>query len=220
MSGFKDKICRVNSLLTAMYGKKAAKASSDPLDTLIKTILSQNTTDKNSIPAFWALKKKFVRWEKARTAKASEIAAIVRPAGLYRQKASNILSALNAIHRAFGKTNLNALKSMRPENAAAFLSALKGVGPKTVACVMLFSLKAPYFPVDTHILRVSKRLRIIKEKVNARDAHEFFKSVTPRDLMYELHINMIEHGRRACRARNPKCEKCNLKKMCLWFKGR
>lgn len=218
MTALKDKIRRIKDILRIMYGQKTLKTAADPLDTLIGTILSQNTTDKNSVPAFKALKAKFGSWDKARRADLREIEKIIRRAGLFRQKAKRIKEALRKVHSAFGMTALYPLKKFEPEDSVLFLKGLKGVGPKTIACVMLFSLRKPYFPVDTHILRISKRLALIDEKTAAEDAHVFFAEAVPPGMMYELHINMIEHGRKTCHARNPECERCLLRRMCLWCK--
>jgi len=212
------KIIRINALLKKMYGPKRMKGAQDPLDTLIKTILSQNTTDKNSIPAFQRLKAKFKTWEIARKARQREIETLIKPAGLFRQKAARIKEALNKIKAVFKRTSLSSLKRSSPEDAVALLTSLKGVGPKTIACVMLFSLKKPYFPVDTHILRVGKRLGLLNEKASAEEAHKIMKDIVPNNMMYEFHINMIEHGRSTCSARSPKCQHCLLRKMCWWYK--
>jgi endonuclease-3 len=212
MTQLKNKLIKINSLLRSTYGPKKAKKLSDPLDTLIATILSQNTTDKNSIPAFNALKKRYPSWKSAGGAKAGEIGKIIKPAGLFRTKSKRIKNIL-------GKTtNLNFLRKLSAYDAANYLENLKGVGPKTLSCVMLFSLGKPYFPVDTHILRIGKRLGLLSKDADDSVAHDFFAKVVPHNIMYELHLNMIEHGRRTCSARRPKCLDCKLREFCRYYK--
>jgi endonuclease-3 len=220
MPALTKKLKSIRNLLRKTYGAKVPSTLKDPLDSLIETILSQNTSDRNSIPAFLALKKKYRTWDRVRTASAVEIRHVIKPAGLFRIKADRILDILNVINAEQGNTDLNFLKKLSSPIAAEYLSSLKGVGPKTAACVMLFSLGVPYFPVDTHILRVTKRLGLLDRKASAQQAHEYFAEVIPKKMMYELHLNIIEHGRATCHARNPRCAVCNLRPMCVYFKSK
>jgi endonuclease-3 len=91
---------------------------------------------------------------------------------------------------------------------------LKGVGPKTAAIVLLFSLNKPAFPVDTHINRVTKRLGLIGEKVPVEKAHELLEQILPEEIYYPFHLNVVAHGREVCKARNPRCEICVLQDIC------
>jgi endonuclease-3 len=209
-------IFAITKLLRAAYGRKIQGSPKQPLDSLIETILSQNTSDKNSIPAFHSLKDKFKTWEAVRTANIPAIERTIRSAGLFRIKAGRIKKVLNTIKDRTGKTDLNLLKKADANDAEEFLSGLDGVGPKTMACVMLFALKKPYFPVDTHILRIGKRLGLLNSSMNAEKAHDIFQDMVPHAMMYELHLNMIEHGRKTCHARNPECGRCPLRKLCRW----
>ena len=211
-----NKIVRINALLRKAYGPKARRSLREPLDTLIETVLSQNTSDTNSHGAFLRLKVKFKSWEAAKRAGAGAIAKEIKSAGLYRIKSKRIHAILEQIHDVCGVTDLSSIKKMGGERAERFLKSFKGIGPKTLSIVMLFSLGLPYFPVDTHVLRVSKRLGLIPEKTNAKIAHDILGRLVPAGLMYEFHINVIEHGRKLCKASRPRCEVCPLRGICRW----
>ncbi len=218
MANDKKNIERIFHILRRTYGSKKRRALKDPLDTLIETVLSQNTSDRNSHGAFLMLKKKFKTWDDARLAKEGVIASTIKSAGLYRIKSRRIKNILQEIYKTHGATDLKFLKKLQPQAARRYLEAFKGVGPKTLSIVMLFSLGRPYFPVDTHILRVCRRLGLIPDKTNAEEAHVLLGELVPKKLMYEFHINLIMHGRTICKAPWPKCGICPLTKLCPWYK--
>jgi len=210
----------IDAILTELYGFKELVQDENPLDTLIETILSQNTTDVNSHRAFQALKKAYPRWEDLRGEDARRVARIIRVGGLAEIKAKRILAALDLIHRERGSLDLSFLKGMGKEGADAWLARMKGVGPKTRGIVMLFSLGMPVFPVDTHIHRVSRRLGLIGPRTSREAAQDELARLMPPEAFYNFHINLIEHGRAVCRARRPRCEVCRLRSRCAFFRGR
>ena len=186
----------------------------DPLDSLIGTVLSQNTTDANSGPAFERLKAKFRAWESVARAKPAQIAAPIRSGGLAEIKAARIKRILQQIERDRGRLDLNFLDKLPLSEARQYLTDLPGVGPKTAACVLLFSLGKPAFPVDTHVLRVSKRLGLIPANTTMERAHDILGELLKPGQMLPLHLGLVRHGRQVCAARRPRCSICLLAELC------
>ena len=201
--------------LREMYGPKELECE-DPLEVLILTILSQNTTDVNSHRAFERLRERFGSWDEVRLADVDAIAEAIQVGGLAHQKARRIKAVLEAIRAEYGRLSLDFLEGLDTKDALSYLKSFEGVGPKTAACVLLFGCGKPVFPVDTHILRVSKRLGLVGRDVDADEAHEILGALVPPHLTYELHVNMILHGRRLCKPRWPKCEECLLAGECRY----
>jgi len=211
------KTTEMRRILAREYGVETVELDQDPLDTLIETILSQNTTDKNSSRAFKALKSSYRTWESLRGANPKSVAKIIRSGGLAGIKAERILSALEFVAAERGNLDLGFLKEMQPAEAEAWLGRIKGVGPKTRSIVLLFSLGMPSFPVDTHIHRVTKRVGLIGPKTSREAAQDELAKLVPKEDYYSFHINIIQHGRAVCQARRPKCNACKLSRMCDYF---
>lgn len=202
--------------LEATYGIPHNDNSDDPLDELIVTILSQATTNQNSNRTFANLKSRFKDWEAVRRAKPEKIEEAIKLGGLAQVKSVVIKNLLNEVKARVGKLDLSFLHTVPVDEAREFLSSLKGVGPKTAACVLLFACKQPVFPLDTHIFRIARRLGLIPEKGSDEQAHRLMEQLMPSNKHYSLHINMILHGRRVCHPRDPKCEKCCLIEHCQY----
>jgi endonuclease III len=196
------------------YGKKRWVADEEPLDSLIGTILSQNTSDTNSGRAFAALKSEFPTWEQVERATSRQIASAIRGGGLAGIKSRRIKAILSEIKRKTGRLDLGFLHWMSLKGGYDYLRSYKGVGPKTAACVLLFSCRKPVFPVDTHILRISKRLGWAKPRETAGAFQERVQSLIPKGWVHSLHINLIALGRKVCRPQRPKCPECVLAKVC------
>ncbi|MEW6209794.1 MAG: endonuclease III [Acidobacteriota bacterium] len=205
--------------LRSVYGVPVREQRLDPLDALIETILSQSTTNTNSRRAFENLKRRFPVWDEARRARVSSIESAIRSGGLARQKSERIKRLLDEIHRRRGSLDLRFLGSAPLEEAREFLSSFKGVGPKTVACTLLFAFGREVFPIDTHIFRISRRLGLLPEKCSDEEAHRRMEDLIPQERYYEAHINLIRHGREICRPRNPLCEKCCLIDYCRYYEN-
>jgi len=186
----------------------------EPLDGLILTVLSQHTNDKNRDIAFASLKRKYPRWGLVAEASEREIADAIRSAGLGNTKAQKIKKILPIIKECFGSYSIKKLHGWRTEDAREFLIGLPGVGVKTAACVLVFDLEKPAFPVDTHVARIARRLGWVPEKTSAEDIQEYLESVLPPERFRGAHLNFIEHGRKICDARKPKCLECPVKKWC------
>lgn len=211
----REGIPEIDRLLLHCYADRTWKPHfSSLLDGLIHTILSQNTSDVNSHRAFAELKRKFPTWEGAAHTSAKQIEMAIRSGGISRVKAERIKHLLDIIKRENGSYSLENLKDMPPAEARDYLLDLPGVGPKTAAVLLLFNLNYPLFPVDTHIYRVCQRLGLLPSNVSLEKAHEIMDRLVPDDIKYRLHINSIEHGRRICVARKPKCSICCLNTMC------
>lgn len=209
------RIVEINRLLTSCYGDMPRSESSpDLLDGLILTILSQNTSDVNSHRAFRSLKDRFPQWDQVAEAGEREIEKAIRSGGISQVKAGRIKAILDMLHQETGSYSLEHLRDMEPQRALEYLMDIPGVGRKTAAVLLLFRLDYPYFPVDTHIFRVGKRLGVIPVKSNPEKAHDLMDEMVPDDIKYRFHINLITHGRQVCKARKPNCAQCCLNKRC------
>lgn len=208
------KIQRVEAILERAYEFQMCPSGDDPLDELIATILSQNTSDVNSGRAFDDLKAAFPSWAPAMRAPVRRIAAAIRSAGLSNIKAPRIQTVLQMIWEEQGHFDISWLRKRPAEEVRAWLSRFPGIGPKTVACVMLFSLDKPAFPVDTHVFRVGSRLGILDGAARPETAPAIFEAAIPPSHYYSLHVNMIRHGREVCHALRPRCPECPLRRLC------
>jgi len=154
------------------------------------------------------------RWDRVADAPLATIAAAIRPAGLHRQKTRSIRAILRRIRAERGRISLDFLRRWPTGRIREYLLSLPGVGPKTAACVLLFSLRRPVLPVDTHVHRVSRRLGLIGPRVSAEQAHDLLADIVPPAKVYAFHVLLIEHGRKVCHARRPECSACVLSDVC------
>jgi endonuclease III len=188
-----------------------------PVDELVSTILSQNTNDVNRDAAFEQLKASFSDWKSVMTAETKSVVEAVRTAGLANQKAPRIQQALRAISEfTGGDISLDFLATLPRDAARDWLMDLKGVGPKTAAIVLLFSMGIPAFPVDTHIYRVTGRIGIRPEGLSVEKTHLYLEERIPEDAFYDLHLNFIRLGREICGARKWRCYSCPVEDLCLF----
>lgn len=183
----------------------------EPLDGLVLTLLSQNTNDRNRDKGFSALKTAFPSWEEVASASAEAIADAIRPAGLANTKSERMLRILGTVKDTFDEYSLKELKKMDNASVREYLASLPGVGAKTMACVMLFDLERPAFPVDTHIARFCRRMKWVGESLPPEGIQLLLEEWVPVRRYLGGHVNIIEHGRGLCRARNPSCPQCPLK---------
>jgi endonuclease-3 len=215
----KERALAVYQRLLDFYGYPVWRQPLPPLDELVSTILSQNTNDANRDRAFHALQERFPTWEAVRDANEIEVIEAIRPAGLANQKGPRIQQVLRQITAQRGELNLDFLADLPPEEATQWLMQFKGVGPKTAAIVLQFSLSKPAFPVDTHIYRVSGRLGLRPAKASAEQAHQLLAQIFPSEAYYAAHLNLIRLGREICQARRPRCEACPLNDLCAFYLG-
>jgi endonuclease-3 len=215
----KDRAIEVYQRLMQEYGPPKWREPLPPLDELISTILSQNTNDVNRDRAFQDLKHRFPNWESVRDAPPLDVIETIRSAGLANRKGPRIQAILKAITEERGDLDLEFLRNCQPEKVNKWLMQFKGVGPKTAAIVMQFSLDMPAFPVDTHIYRLSGRLALRDPKATAEATHAILADLFPPETYYAAHLNLIRHGREVCHARNPACEICVLQDLCEYYKN-
>lgn len=204
----------VHDRLLRAYGPRRWRPHGTPLDELIATILSQHTSDANSARAFDSLRRAFPTWDRVLAAPEADVAEAIRVGGLARVKAPRIKALLADLAERYGALSLDFLAELSTADARAVLEAIPGVGPKTAACVMLFSLGRPALPVDTHVHRVSERLGLVPAGLSAERVERELEASLPPDAYYAFHINLIAHGRGVCKAQRPRCEGCALADLC------
>jgi endonuclease III len=201
-------------LLRASQGPFVAKPRLPIVDEVVATVLSQHTSDHNSERAFAQLKAEFPDWEQVLSAAAGEVADAIRCGGIADQKARRIRQILAAIREREGRIDLGRLHDLGDREVEEYLTSLPGVGPKTAACVLVFSMGRAAFPVDTHVHRVALRLGWIPPGTTAEKAHRVLGSAVPPGIRYDLHMALIEHGRTVCKAQRPRCGACVLRDEC------
>ena len=212
-----EKYQRIATALADEYGYPKWRQHLPPVDELVSTILSQSTSDTNRDVGFNALKASFPTWEDVRDAPPGAVVDAIRPAGLANQKGPRIQAALRYLTETQGRITLDHLEAMSVEDAKAWLTSINGVGPKTAAIILCFAFGRPAFPVDTHVHRVTGRLGLIEAKVSADAAHDILEAIVPSEDYYAFHLQVIQHGRQVCHARNPACERCALQAECDYY---
>ncbi len=206
------RVIALRDRLREMYGRPVNSPHGEPVGELVKTVLSQHTNDRNRDRAFAALRERFPSWEAVRDAPVEEVEEAIRPGGLARQKAPRIQAILERLGE---PPELGWTRDAPREESLEFLLSLPGVGRKTAACVLIFTWGIPEIPVDVHIHRVGGRLGLFPEKASFERAHDEMLAVVPPQDAYELHMNLIRHGREVCRPK-PRCGECALRRMCPW----
>ena len=219
MSEMKERALDVHKRLMKKFGEPIWRNPLPAIDELVSTILSQNTNDVNRDRGFDTLRAKFPTWEEVRDAPENEVIEAVRIAGLANQKGPRIQKVLGQISDERGELDIEFLKEMPLDEAHAWLTRFNGVGPKTAAIVLLFSLGMPSFPVDTHIYRVTGRIGLRPEKMTVEKAHPYLEGIFPPETYYAGHLNIIRLGREICKARKPACAACPLVKICDYGKA-
>ena len=200
--------------LRRAYGDPPPARRLAPLDELILTVLSQNTNDVNRDRAYADLRTKFPTWDDVADAPLPAIARAIRHGGLGPTKSVRLREILRTLRDRGIPLDQRAFARMRSTALWDLLVGLKGVGPKTAACVLLFSLGRPYFPVDTHVHRVSRRLGLVPDDADAVRAQQLIQEAVPPADVYDLHMLLIRHGREVCIARRPLCSRCPVNDVC------
>ncbi len=215
MRYLRTRIRAIARRLVRAYGPPPEPRRLPPLDELVLTILSQNTSDTNRDRAYADLRRAFPTWDEVADAPTPAIARAIHRGGLAPTKAPRLAAALGALRRG-GVALEDAALLDRHDDRELFelLLSLPGVGPKTAACVLLFSCGRPYFPVDTHVHRLAVRLGLVTPAANAVATQVSLQAAVPADLVYEVHMNLIRHGREVCVAHRPYCSGCVLADLC------
>jgi endonuclease III len=205
----------IRDRLREMYGRPRNRPHREPVEELVRTVLSQNTNDRNRDVAYARLRERFPSWEAVCDAPPEEVIEAIRPGGLAQQKGPRIQQILRTIG---DPIELGWLAEAPRAQAIEYLTALPGVGRKTAACVQIFSFDRPEIPVDTHVYRVGGRLGLFPAKASLELAHDEMLAIADPGDAYELHMNLIRHGREICRPA-PRCEQCALRRMCPWYRA-
>lgn len=214
MNPLAKRALKIHERLLEVYGEPVWRNPLPAIDELVSTILSQNTNDINRDRGYNALRAKFRTWEEVRDAHPQDVIDAIRPAGLANQKGPRIQQVLRSITEERGSLDLSFLGDLSVEEARAWLTRFNGVGPKTAAIVLCFSLGKPAFPVDTHIYRVTGRIGLRPQRMTVEQAHPHLESLFPPETYYPAHLNIIRLGREICQARRPRCEVCPIVDLC------
>ena len=209
-----ERSSKMMELLEDDYGVRTWEPRLNSLEELVFTVLSQNTSDINTYRSYDKLTEVFASWDDVMNANEDDVELAIRVGGLSKIKAPRIQAILKEIFHRNGKLDIESLRLLPVLDSLKWLLSLPGVGRKTASCVLLFSFHMAAFPVDTHVFRVSKRLELFDEGISADKAHEILESLIPSDKYYQTHMDLIEHGRRVCFARNPICGECKLSTIC------
>jgi len=219
-AALRRKTAAISRLLERHLGvPKRQSPPAPPLDMLIATILSQNTSDGNSHRAYSELRRRFPSWELVDGAPRSALRAAIRTGGMANQKSARIKETLAAVRERYGTYDLSPIRRLSSDDIINRLTALKGIGVKTAACVLLFSLRRDVFPVDTHVHRLCTRLGLAPGSRNPEQTFEAMKALVPPGKAHSLHTNLIRFGRTICRPSNPRCGECLLYASCS-FEGK
>jgi endonuclease-3 len=209
------RVLAIRDRLRELYGQPVNDPHGHPIAELVRTVLSQNTNDRNRDVAYARLRESFPTWEAVRDAPTEEVEAAIKPGGLSATKAPRIQEILG---RLGDHPDLDWIAEAPRDQALEFLTELPGVGRKTAACVLIFAFGRPEIPVDVHVHRVGGRLGLFRPGAPFEEAHDEMLAITPPEDAYELHINLIQHGRAICRPR-PRCGECGLRRMCPYYKS-
>ncbi len=204
----------LHTLKASFSVQQWASSNKNSFETLIMTVLSQSTTDKNAAKAFENLSKKSSITPQA-LAKASmdKIEEAIRIGGLYRNKSRVVQAISREILEKFN-SSLDFIHTIPLEQARKILLALPGVGPKTADVVLLFCAKKPTIPIDTHVNRVSKRLQLTSPKDDYPEIQRKLTAVyLPEDYL-SVHLLLIALGRTYCKSRKPLCGSCPVNALC------
>jgi endonuclease-3 len=220
VAALRKKTARVALLLELHLGVPDKRTNPpEPLEMLIATILSQNTNDKNSHRAYTELRRRYPSWELVAASRPAALRSAIRTGGMANQKSARIRETLAAVHRRYGQYDLSPLRRKSNDRIIEELTGLKGVGAKTAACVLLFSLGRDVFPVDTHVHRLCTRLGLVPGSKSPERTYEAMKALVPPGKGHSFHTNLIRFGRAVCRSSNPRCEGCPLYALCR-FEGK
>ncbi len=212
------KALEVTRRLTEYYGE-VPFSSKDPMSQLVDIILSHRTRDEQTAAAYENLLRVFGSWEAVRDAPTEAAQDAIANVNWPETKAPRLQTIMRQITRERGNLNLDFLYDLPVDESAAWLNRFEGVGPKTTACVLLFSCQQPLLPVDVHVHRTSGRIGLIGEKVSAEAAHKLLQALLPQNarVIYNFHKALLRHGQRICVFERPRCSKCSITDLCDYY---
>ena len=200
--------------LDAHHGSVSWSPRMEALDELLFTVLTQHTSDSNAEVAYRAMRERYPTWGEVLEADTDLLANAIRHGGLANQKAPRLQAILAEILKRRGDFSIDFLAELPLDDAREWLTTLSGVGPKTAAVTLAFSLGMPAMPVDTHVYRIARRLGLISLTTSVDEAHVLMESQVPPERVYAYHVQLIAHGRRTCKAQRPLCDDCPLADLC------
>ena len=212
------KALKVTKRLTDLYGELPF-SNKDPMSQLVDIILSHRTRDEQTAAAYDNLLKHFGSWEAVRDAPTEQVQEAIANVNWPEAKAPRLQTIMREITEERGNLDLHFLCELPVEEAAAWLNRFDGVGPKTTACVLLFSCKLAILPVDVHVHRTSGRTGLIGKKVSAEAAHNLLQALLPQNarVIYNFHKALLRHGQRICVFERPRCNKCSITDLCDYY---
>ena len=219
MIALSAKALEITRRLTTEYGE-VPFSSKDPMSMLVDILLSHRTRDEQTAAAWENLLKHFGSWEGVRDAPTQEVQDTIANVNFPEVKAPRMQAIMRQITEERGNLDLNFLCKLPVEEASAWLDRFEGVGPKTIACVLLFSCQAATLPVDVHVHRTSIRLGLIGKRVTADNAHPLLQALLPQDArsIYNFHKGLLRLGQRVCVYDKPRCNRCVLTNLCDYYK--
>jgi len=215
-------VSQIHTRLDEKFGGEAwdkSRTPSDPLDNLMRTILSQNTTDENRDRAYDTLCKQYPTWEKVMRATPEKVQEAIKVAGLAKQKGPAMQNFLKWLHKEHGTLSLDFLKTTPPDDAIKLLVQHKGIGVKTAYIVLAFACNQDLCAVDTHVYRTMQRVGILDEKCSREKAHSELRPLIPKNKARAFHVNLLDLGKTICQARTPDCEACMISDLCAFYQG-
>ncbi len=202
----KTNIALISSFLDETYPHVGCELNyQKDYELVIAVMLSAQTTDNAVNAVSKVLFVKYDSLEKFANAKLEDIENIIRSIGLFKNKAKNIVGIAKSLLENYN----GVLPSDKDE-----LQKLPGIGNKSAGVIRAEVFKIPDLPVDTHILRISKRLNLAKEKDDPYQTEMKLKKSFPESSWIKIHHQLIHFGRDICLARNPQCQRCKLQGIC------
>ena len=215
-----SEIREITQILLDQYGTPDLGNLQDPLDELVFIVTTLKTNHTNYIPVFQALRDEFPTWDLLLSVPLDRLKRVMKPAGLSNQKAPRLVEILQKVKKDHGALSLQWLNRLDDEAVESYLTSFKGLGKKGARCIMLYSLGRKVLPVDTHTVRIFKRLGYLDEAVSERRSQDIIQSMVPPDVRKPLHVNILVHGRLTCSAKRPLCEQCCINTKCSYFNNR
>lgn len=211
-------------LFAALYGSPDLGNKKNPVDELVYIILSRKTREDAYQATYRKLKAEFRKWDELLDAPRHTVENLVRSGGLSGKKTESLYGALWRLREEFGRCTMSPARKWSDERLEAFLCSLPEIQRKSAYCIMLFSFGRAVLPVDTHVGRVLARLGPYRElgldltQLDHKKRQKVLADLVPPNLRGSLHVNLVMHGREVCLARSPRCNKCEIRNFCTYYR--